>query len=156
MIGCGVELGDGLAIEVEPLAFVDALGNEHMEGWYKAIVQMNGAVKFGKTVLSPTTAARNFMSAMFFTMANGHFNLSHAAMSMRVHLDKQGVNYDYLRHLKELGVVYDTPEDIVKMKDKIMLRAVHTETMPQNNKTNMLPAERELIRCWIEQGAVVE
>ncbi len=54
------------------------------------------------------------------------------------------------------GVVYDTPEDIVKMKDKIMLRAVLTETMPQNNKTGMLPEERELIRCWIEQGAVVE
>jgi uncharacterized membrane protein len=22
--------------------------------------------------------------------------------------------------------------------------------MPQNNKTNMTPEERELIRCWIE------
>jgi uncharacterized membrane protein len=51
------------------------------------------------------------------------------------------------------GVVYDTPNDIVKMKDKIMQRVVVTKTMPQNNKTSMTPEERDLIRCWIEQGA---
>ena len=51
------------------------------------------------------------------------------------------------------GVTYDTPENIVKLKDKIMQRVVFTKTMPQNNKTNMTMEERELIRCWIEQGA---
>ena len=54
------------------------------------------------------------------------------------------------------GVVYDTPLDIVKKKELIMQRAVVTKTMPQNNKTNMTPEEREAIRCWIEQGAVVK
>jgi len=54
------------------------------------------------------------------------------------------------------GVVYDTPQDIVKMKDKIMQRVVITRTMPQNNKTGITPAERDLIRCWIEQGAIVK
>ncbi len=52
------------------------------------------------------------------------------------------------------GVVYDTPQDIVKMKDKIMQRVVITKTMPQNNKTGITPEERDLIRCWIDQGAV--
>lgn len=51
------------------------------------------------------------------------------------------------------GVTYDTPDNIVKLKDKIMQRVVITKTMPQNNKTNMTLEERELIRCWIEQGA---
>ena len=51
------------------------------------------------------------------------------------------------------GVVYDTPDDIVKLKDKIMQRVVVTKTMPQNNKTGITPDERDLIRCWIEQGA---
>jgi uncharacterized membrane protein len=51
------------------------------------------------------------------------------------------------------GVVYDTPNDIVQKKDLIMQRVVVTKTMPQNNKTNITPQERELIRCWIEQGA---
>jgi uncharacterized membrane protein len=54
------------------------------------------------------------------------------------------------------GVVYDTPQDIVKKKDLIMQRVVITKTMPQNNKTNITPEERNLIRCWIEQGAVVK
>lgn len=51
------------------------------------------------------------------------------------------------------GVTYDLPENIVKLKDQIMQRVVITKTMPQNNKTNMTMEERELIRCWIEQGA---
>jgi uncharacterized membrane protein len=54
------------------------------------------------------------------------------------------------------GVVYDTPQDIVKKKDLIMQRVVITKTMPQNNKTNITPEERELIRCWIEQGASLQ
>lgn len=54
------------------------------------------------------------------------------------------------------GVVYDTPEDIVKKKDLIMMRVVVTRTMPQNNKTNITQKERDIIRCWIEQGASVK
>ncbi len=54
------------------------------------------------------------------------------------------------------GVAYDTPDNIVNLKDKIMQRVVITKTMPQNNKTNMTVEERELIRCWIEQGATVK
>ena len=51
------------------------------------------------------------------------------------------------------GIVYETPEDIAKLKDKIMQRVVLTKTMPQNNKTGMTEEERNTIRCWIEQGA---
>lgn len=54
------------------------------------------------------------------------------------------------------GIVYDTPRDIVKLKEKIMQRVVTTKTMPQNNKTGIMPEERNLIRCWIDQGAVVK
>ena len=51
------------------------------------------------------------------------------------------------------GIMYDTPEQIINLKDKIMQRVVVTKTMPQNNKTGMTLQERDLIRCWIEQGA---
>jgi uncharacterized membrane protein len=54
------------------------------------------------------------------------------------------------------GVKYDTPQEIVSKKDLIMQRVVITKTMPQNNKTNMTLEEREIIRCWIEQGASVK
>lgn len=51
------------------------------------------------------------------------------------------------------GVMYDTPDQIFKLRDKIMQRVVITKTMPQNNKTGITEKERDLIRCWIEQGA---
>lgn len=51
------------------------------------------------------------------------------------------------------GIMYDTPDEILKKKDLIMQRVVVTKTMPQNNKTGITQKERDLIRCWIEQGA---
>ena len=51
------------------------------------------------------------------------------------------------------GVMYETPQAILKLKDKIMQRVVVTKTMPLNNKTNMTQKERDVIRCWIDQGA---
>jgi uncharacterized membrane protein len=54
------------------------------------------------------------------------------------------------------GVKYDTPAEIVAKKDLILQRVVITRTMPQNNKTNMTPEERDILRCWIEQGAQVK
>lgn len=51
------------------------------------------------------------------------------------------------------GIVYETPQDIANLKDKIMQRVVITKTMPQNNKTGMTEEERNIIRCWIQQGA---
>jgi inorganic pyrophosphatase-like protein/type III restriction/modification enzyme restriction subunit/ADP-ribosyltransferase-like protein len=95
-------------------AFQDAMDKPNMDGWYSAIIRANGAVKFGKTVLSPTTAMRNWQSAMFFTMANGHFDLTHMTKSFSAvreyftHKGK-GEKLEYLKKLKDLGVVYDTP-----------------------------------------------
>ena len=54
------------------------------------------------------------------------------------------------------GVVYDTPQDMVKRAEQIMQRVVITKTMPQNNKTGITPEERDRIRCWIEQGMPLE
>jgi uncharacterized membrane protein len=54
------------------------------------------------------------------------------------------------------GVMYDTPEQIVAMADKIMTRAVRTKTMPQGNKTGMTDEERTVLKRWILQGAKTE
>jgi uncharacterized membrane protein len=53
------------------------------------------------------------------------------------------------------GVLLDTPEQIKKMTDRIMLRVVQTKTMPQANKTGITEEERELIGSWIDQGAKI-
>lgn len=54
------------------------------------------------------------------------------------------------------GVMYDTPEQIRNMSDKIMTRAVRSKTMPQGNKTKMTDEERLILKRWILQGAKID
>lgn len=52
------------------------------------------------------------------------------------------------------GVKYDTAEQIYNLRDKIYRRVVVSKNMPfNNNQTGMTPEERDLINCWISQGA---
>lgn len=74
----------------------------------------DGFVLTHNTVLSPTTAARNWQSAFFFAVANGHLNLTHIGKSvsgLREYFSHSGETgrLNYLRKLKDLGVVYDAP-----------------------------------------------
>jgi len=50
------------------------------------------------------------------------------------------------------GIMFDTPDQVKQMAERIMIR-VTTNTMPQGNKTNMTDEEREAIRSWVLQGA---
>jgi uncharacterized membrane protein len=52
-----------------------------------------------------------------------------------------------------VGVMFDTPEQIVARTARIRERAVVTRTMPPGNKTNITEAERALLGRWIAQGA---
>ena len=54
------------------------------------------------------------------------------------------------------GVMYDTPGEISRYKEKIMQRVVLSRSMPQGNKTNMTEEERDMVRCWIEQQIAAE
>lgn len=63
---------------------------------------------------------------------------------------------DDLQKVAPNGVMYDTPEQIKKMADRILVRAVQTHTMPQGNKTGITDAERQLIGDWIAQGAKID
>jgi uncharacterized membrane protein len=51
------------------------------------------------------------------------------------------------------GIMFDDPKNIVKYSERILQRAVITKTMPQGNKTHITQDERDVIQCWIEQGA---
>lgn len=95
-------------------ALKDALGKTNPNAVYDAIVAANGMVKFGKTVLSPTTAARNFMSSLFFTLSNGHFDWSQMSKSWeakQVYFTDRGDESvkEYLMKLRKIGVIYDSP-----------------------------------------------
>jgi hypothetical protein len=93
--------------------FKDAMDLSSYEGFMKSYTQLNSMVKYGKTVIAPTTVARNFMSASLFTVANGHFNWAKGSRSLSS-LDgyfssKEGDATAYLREIRRLGVVYDSP-----------------------------------------------
>jgi len=49
------------------------------------------------------------------------------------------------------GFVLDTEKQIFAGKELIYQRAVASNSMPLNNKTNMTSAEREKLRIWFEQ-----
>jgi hypothetical protein len=93
-------------------AFKDALGKDEMGQMMRAVIRANGMIKYGKTVLSPTTAARNFMSGFFFTTHSGHFNYKHMSKAMegfRAYMKTHGGGTAYQRKLVGLGVIYDNP-----------------------------------------------
>ncbi len=51
------------------------------------------------------------------------------------------------------GVVFDQYDDVVRMKDRVKLRAVTLRSMPLANMTGMTDAERERVGAWVDQGA---
>ena len=88
--------------------------------WVKKWQQLNSIVKYGKTVVAPTTVARNFMSASLFTVANGHFNWAKGGESLKSfrgfwsdessYFDSaKGASTAYRREIRRLGVIYDSP-----------------------------------------------
>lgn len=55
-----------------------------------------------------------------------------------------------------LGAMFDTPEQIQQMSEKIYAQAVATQVMPLGNLTQMTQEERDLLGAWIEKGAKIE
>lgn len=103
-------------------AFEDAMGAGGGEGWLDTAIRINGFIKYGKTVLSPTTAMRNVMSSYFFTVANGHFNQKYmkqavSAFNAQVKGKVTDGESDYIKRLIKLGVLYDSANagEMVKM-----------------------------------------
>ena len=94
-------------------ALRDALDRHKDSAWYSGALVVNGAIKMGKTVLSPTTAVRNFMSAGINIILGGHWNLKHLNKSVGLmHNYLSGGSKDsraYIEKLVRIGVLYDTP-----------------------------------------------
>ena len=91
----------------------DALNKNEASAFVRQIIRINGMVKYGKTILAPTTQVRNFLSASMFTIMNGHFNWKHAVTSFKATkadlFTKDAQWREYLDHLIGLGVLHDNP-----------------------------------------------
>ena len=54
-----------------------------------------------------------------------------------------------------LGIVFDSPQDILKNIDKIKTLSIDSDIMPPGNLTGMTETERNKINTWIIQGAKI-
>ena len=76
-----------------------------------SLISANSVVKYGKTILSPTTQFRNFMSAAMFSVMSGHLNWSHGKTAFKAtksdlfHNDT--IHRSYMNRLIKLKVVHD-------------------------------------------------
>ena len=52
-----------------------------------------------------------------------------------------------------LGIVFETPEDIVKHINTIKAQVIDSDIMPPGNLTGITESERNKIKIWIESGA---
>ena len=105
----------GMWVTPETLqAFKDALGDSTAPGWLRKIFALNAIVKYGKTILSPTTQNRNFVSAYFFTVMNGHWDMQHMGLayrSMNAYIfGKENGARDYHQEQIRNGVLFSNPQ----------------------------------------------
>ena len=54
-----------------------------------------------------------------------------------------------------LGIIFDTPHDILKNIDKIKAQAIDSDIMPPGNLTGITESERIKINNWILQGSPI-
>ena len=54
-----------------------------------------------------------------------------------------------------LGIIFDTPEDILKNINKIKAQVIDSDVMPPGNLTGITESERKKISLWIELGAKI-
>ena len=54
-----------------------------------------------------------------------------------------------------LGIIFETPEDILKNIDKIKAQVIDSDIMPPGNLTGITESERKKISLWIELGAEI-
>ena len=94
-------------------ALEDVMPENNSSDLVNQYIKWNSAVKYGKTILSPTTQFRNFMSAGMFAIMSGHFNWTHgkqAAKVMRSDIFTHEAEYHkYIKDLIGKGVLHDNP-----------------------------------------------
>ena len=54
-----------------------------------------------------------------------------------------------------LGIIFDTPADIINNINKIKAQAIDSDIMPPANLTGMTESERNKIKLWINLGAYI-
>lgn len=91
-------------------AFEEFSTSKSLPDWYKAWLTVNGVAKYAKTIGSPQSQIRNFISNIGIMMANGHFNILKAKDAFTGIITdfnalKSDAAREKLNHYIELGIV---------------------------------------------------
>ena len=94
-------------------AFEEAVGQEEIPGWLRALLVANGVPKLAKTVLSPITHVRNIVGNAGFATAQGHWrigSLKHGGAGFLTSLGvMKGKEWrDYYRDALAYGVINES------------------------------------------------
>ena len=54
-----------------------------------------------------------------------------------------------------LGIIFDTPQDIIKHVEKIKSQSIDSDVMPPGNLSGITNKERLIISNWINQGSKI-
>lgn len=134
-------------------ALREAIEPKVVDGWLRSYLIANTGVKYGKTVLSPTTMARNFYSAALFTVMNGHFNWSHVVKAgSHTWADLGSSNprkMGYLRKLVKLGVLHDNPkaQELREALDEAVNMDTLEGSMPARTMKTVLNGATKMYRA---------
>lgn len=121
------------------------------DAWLNLILKMSSAIKYGKTILSPVTHARNFFGNLWFVVNNG-YDIRHAGVASQAFRDAWGKKMTaeqegYFVRLSELGLVGEG----ANMGDLRALLAHLNQDKVEEFFRKYLGRERDDFRKKIEQ-----
>lgn len=111
-------------------AYEAVYAKEQLPGWLRGYMRIMAIPKYGKTILSPVTHARNFLGNAGFALSNGHFRAANALTALKAVRDDTAAGRAYYRKLLELGLADDsvqanefksTVNDVLKQREMMDL-----------------------------------
>lgn len=124
--------------------------------WVPALAATAAAAIMALYVLTARPSASTAAVVPEGSVQHASFGDANAVIQRRCAVCHSASPADRTFGIAPAGVAFDTPEQIRARADRILARAVETQTMPPANKTWITPEERETLRRWIVAGAPVE
>ena len=134
-------------------AMIGRLARGPRKEW--ALVPMVGFASAAIVLATPRTGVRSDVAMTAGAVSGATFAEARVVIATRCVSCHSAAPTDGVFTAAPTGVAFDTPEQMVRMASRIRERAVIQRTMPFANRTGITDGEREILRRWIESGALL-
>ena len=86
---------------------METLGSKELPSWFRQYLKIQSLAKYSKTILSPMTHTRNWVSNISLVMAGGHYDILKGVFDPDLRRLFGGVTEESMRRYIELGVAQD-------------------------------------------------